>query len=58
MLAGFEPVAGSANIFNVSSGQMVSLKKIVKQISRLHKNTKVEFLVDKKNSEISYCCDT
>ena len=57
MLAGLEPVAGSANIFNVSSGQMVSLKKIVKQISRLHKNTKVEFLVDKKNSEISYCCD-
>jgi UDP-glucose 4-epimerase len=57
MLAGFEPLAGLTKIFNVSSGQMVSLKKIVKQISRFHKNTKVEFLMDKKNSEISYSCD-
>jgi UDP-glucose 4-epimerase len=57
MLAGFESVTGSAKIFNVSSGKMVSLKQIVKQIGKLHKNTKVEFLMDKKNSEISYCCD-
>ena len=57
MLAGFESLGGSAKIFNVSSGQMVSLKKIMKQISRFHKNTKVEFLMDKKNSEISYSCD-
>lgn len=57
MLAGFESVAGSAKIFNVSSGQMVSLKKIVKQISRFQKNTKVEFLMDKESSGISYSCD-
>jgi UDP-glucose 4-epimerase len=57
MLAGFESAAGSAKIFNVSSGKMVSLKQIVKQIGRSHKNTKIEFLMDKKNSETSYCCD-
>tara|TARA_B110000467_G_C17974723_1_gene292061 strand:- start:185 stop:538 length:354 start_codon:yes stop_codon:yes gene_type:complete len=57
MLAGFESVAGSAKIFNVSSGRMVSLKQIVRQIGRLHKNTKVEFIMDKENSGISYSCD-
>ena len=58
VLAGFESVAGSGKMFNVSSGRMVSVKQIVKQIGRLHKNTKVEFLTDKKNPEISYCCDS
>ncbi|MBC8287926.1 MAG: NAD-dependent epimerase/dehydratase family protein [Nitrospinae bacterium] len=58
MFAGFKSVAGSGKIFNVSSGRMVSLKQIVKQIGKLHKNTKVKFLMDKKNSEISYCCDS
>jgi UDP-glucose 4-epimerase len=57
MLAGFKPVIGSREIFNVSSGRMVSLKQIVKQIGKLHKNTKVEFLTNETNSEISYCCD-
>jgi UDP-glucose 4-epimerase len=57
MLAGFESVAGSAKIFNVSSGRMVSLKQIVRQIGRLHKNTKVEFIMNKENSRISYGCD-
>ena len=57
MLAGFESVSGSAKIFNVSSGKMTSMKQIVKEIGRCHKNTKIEFLMDKKNSEISYCCD-
>lgn len=57
MLAGFESVQGSAKIFNVSSGKMISLKQIVKLISRFHKNTKVQFLMDKMSSEISYCCD-
>lgn len=58
MLAGFKSVAGSGKIFNVSSGRMVSLKQIVTKIGRLHENTKVEFLKDKMNSEISYCCDS
>ena len=57
-LAGFQSVAGSGKIFNVSSGKVVSVKQIVKQVCRLHKNTKVEFLMDKKNSDISYCCDS
>ena len=57
-LAGFESVPGAGKMFNVSSGKMVSVKQIVKQIGRLQKNTKVEFLTDKKNSEISYCCDS
>ena len=58
MIAGFKSVIGSREIFNVSSGRMISLKQIVKQISNLHKNTKVEFLTNETNSEISYCCDS
>ena len=57
MIAGFESSIASREIFNVSSGRMVSLKQIVKQIGKLHKNTKVEFLTNEKNSETSYCCD-
>ena len=57
MIAGFKSVIGTREIFNVSSGRMVSLKQIVKQIGKLYKNTKVEFLENEKNSEISYCCD-
>ena len=55
LLAGLGPA--TERIFNVSSGRMISLRKIVKQIERLHRNTKVEFLMDKSNSEKSYCCD-
>lgn len=58
MIAGFKSVIGSREIFNVSSGRMISLKQIVQQISKLHKNTKVEFLTNEINSEISYCCDS
>ena len=58
MLAGFEPVPGSGNIFNVSSGKMISIKKIVGQIGQCYNNTRTEFLTDKNNSEISYCCDS
>lgn len=57
ILAGFESVTDSGKIYNVSSGRMVSLKNIVGHVRRLHKSTKVEFLMDKKNSEISYSCD-
>ena len=57
MIAGFESSIASREIFNVSSGRMISLKQIVKQIGKLHKNTKVEFLTNEKNSETSYCCD-
>ncbi|MZH45481.1 MAG: NAD-dependent epimerase/dehydratase family protein [Nitrospinae bacterium] len=58
MLAGFEPVTGSGNIFNVSSGRLVSLRQIVKQIGKLNKNTKVEFVKDQESSGISYSCDS
>ena len=57
-LAGFESVPGAGKMFNVSSGREASIKQIVKQICRLNKNTKIEFLTDNKNSEISYCCDS
>ncbi|MBT4390725.1 MAG: NAD(P)-dependent oxidoreductase [Nitrospina sp.] len=57
VLAGFELVSGTGKIFNVSSGRKTSIKQIVRQICRLHKNTRVEFLTDKKNAGISYCCD-
>jgi UDP-glucose 4-epimerase len=56
-LAGFEPLSGAKIIFNVSSGRMVSIKQIVKQICQRYKKTQVEFLTEKKNLEISYCCD-
>ncbi|MZH40264.1 MAG: NAD-dependent epimerase/dehydratase family protein [Nitrospinae bacterium] len=58
MLAGFKPVTGSGNIFNVSSGRLVSLRQIVKQIGKLNKNTKVEFVKDQESSGISYSCDS
>jgi UDP-glucose 4-epimerase len=58
ILAGFESLSDSGKDFNVSSGRMVSIKQIVKQICRHIKNTKVEFLMDKMRSEISYCCDS
>lgn len=57
VLAGFESMLNTGKIFNVSSGKMVSIKQIASQVCRLHKNTKVEFLKDKNNSGISYCCD-
>ena len=57
VLAGLEPLSGSGDVFNVSSGKVVSIKKIVSQIARLHKNTQVEFLRDQNKSDISYCCD-
>ena len=56
-LAGFEFFPGSGKIFNVSSGRMVSIKQIVKLICKNYKNTKVEFLTNKNQSETSYCCD-
>jgi UDP-glucose 4-epimerase len=56
-VAGLEPLAGAGKVFNVSSGRVVSIKQIVKQICRHYKNTEVEFLMDKKGSENSYCCD-
>ena len=58
MLAGFEPVTGSGNIFNVSSGRLVSLRQIVKQIGKLNKNKKVEFVKDQESSGISYSCNS
>ena len=56
-LAGFINVPGSGKIYNISSGRMVAIKQIVKLICRNYKNTKAEFLMDNKQSEISYCCD-
>jgi nucleoside-diphosphate-sugar epimerase len=56
-LAGQEAFSGPGKIFNVSSGRIVSLKTIVKQICQRYKKTQVEFAMDKKNSEVSYCCD-
>ena len=58
VLAGFESVQGVRKIFNVSSGRIASIKQIAQQVCRHHKNTQIEFLKDKKNAEISYCCDS
>ena len=58
VLAGFESVQGVRKIFNVSSGRIASIKQIAQQVCRHHKNTRIEFLKDKKNAGISYCCDS
>jgi UDP-glucose 4-epimerase len=57
-LAGLESMSGSGKVFNVSSGRMISIKQIVKQICQQYKKTKVEFLTENNTSEISYCCDS
>ncbi|MBT5472640.1 MAG: NAD-dependent epimerase/dehydratase family protein [Nitrospina sp.] len=56
MLAGFsgKPLTGKA--YNVSSGQMTSLVKIVNTIKRFEKSVKVEFKPGVED-KISYCCD-
>ena len=56
MLAGFsgKPLTGKA--YNVSSGQMTSLVKIVNTIKRFEKSVKVEFK-PRVQDKISYCCD-
>ena len=57
-LAGLGALSGSGKVFNVSSGRVVSLKQIVQQICQRYKKTKVTYIKDNKNSEISYCCDS
>ena len=57
-LAGLGSMSVSGKAFNVSSGRMISIKQIVEKICQKYKKTKVEFLIDKKTSETSYCCDS
>jgi UDP-glucose 4-epimerase len=54
--AGFneKPLMGKA--YNISSGQMTSLVKIVNTIKKFQKSVKVEFKPGAED-EISYCCD-
>ena len=56
LIAGFQNQNPVSKAYNVSSGHMTSLVKIVNTIKRFEKSVKVEFkpgLEDK----ISYCCD-
>jgi UDP-glucose 4-epimerase len=57
MLAGFNSGTDSGKIFNVSSGKLVSMKQVIKNITRFQKNTKTEFLQGNQGADISYCCD-
>jgi UDP-glucose 4-epimerase len=56
MLAGFneKPLAGKP--YNISSGQMTSLVKIVNTIKEFDKSVKVEFK-PRVEDKVSYCCD-
>ena len=57
ILAGFESGSDSGKVYNVSSGKMVSMRQVIKNITRFQKNTKKEFLQGNLGKAVSYCCD-
>ena len=56
MLAGFDRKPRRSKAYNISSGRITTLKKIVNTIKRIEKGVKVEFKVEVED-KISYCCD-
>jgi len=56
LLAGFHGNSRERKAYNISSGQITTLKKIVSTIKRNEKKTKVEFNSEVED-KISYCCD-
>ena len=56
MVAGFQNQAPANKAYNVSSGRMTSLVKIVNTIKKSENDLKVEFKPDAEDG-ISYCCD-
>ena len=57
LLAGFHGKSGKRKVYNVSSGRITSLKKIVNAIKQIDKGIKVEFNAEEEN-KVSYCCDS
>jgi UDP-glucose 4-epimerase len=56
VLAGFNEKSLAGKAYNVSSGQMTSLVKIVNTIKNFEKSVKVEFKPGVED-KVSYCCD-
>jgi nucleoside-diphosphate-sugar epimerase len=56
LMAGFENQPPVRRAYNVSSGRMTSLVKIVNTIKKFEPNLKVEFKPGAEDG-ISYCCD-
>jgi len=57
LLAGFHGKPRVRKAYNISSGQITTLKKIVNTIKRIEKGVKVEFKAEAED-KISYCCDS
>ena len=56
LLAGFHGKSRGRKTYNVSSGRITTLKKIVNAIKRIENGIKVEFKPEAED-KISYCCD-
>ena len=57
MMAGFQNQTPANKAYNVSSGRMTSLVRIVNTIKKFENDLKVEFKPGTED-EISYCCDS
>lgn len=57
LLAGFQEKSLMGKVYNISSGQITTLKKIVTAIKRIEKGIKVEYKPGAEDN-ISYCCDS
>ena len=57
LLAGFNGKSRQRKVYNVSSGRITTLKKIINTIKQIEKGIKVEFNVEGED-KVSYCCDS
>ena len=57
LLAGFNGKSQERKFYNVSSGRITTLKKIINTIKQTEKGIKVEFNVEGED-KVSYCCDS
>jgi UDP-glucose 4-epimerase len=57
MMAGFQSQTPVKKAYNVSSGRMTSLVKVVSTIKKFEKDLEVEFKPEAEDG-ISYCCDS
>ena len=57
LLAGFNGKSRERKVYNVSSGRITTLKKIINTIKQIEKGIKVEFNVEGED-RLSYCCDS
>ena len=56
LLAGFHGKSRERKVYNVSSGRITTLKKIINTIKQIEKGIKVEFNVEGED-KVSYWCD-